>query len=194
MGGSGTFHITNSNIEGGWAGDGNIDENPLFIENSPLILQDGSPCIDKGDTSTASNDWEDPDNPGYALFPALGTLRNDMGAYGGNQYKSMPYMSMLISGINDENGSIPNKLVLNQNYPDPFNPSTTISYSIPKQSQVTLMVYDILGNEIKTLINEEKTAGTYKINLNASNLSSGIYFYKFETDNYVKCKKMILLK
>lgn len=95
LGGNGTFNVTNSNIEGGWAGDGNIDESPLFIDNTPLILQDGSPCVDLGDTSTANNDWEDPDNPGFPLPPALGTLRNDMGAYGGNQYKSMPYMHML---------------------------------------------------------------------------------------------------
>ena len=88
----------------------------------------------------------------------------------------------------------PTEYKLLQNYPNPFNPSTTISYSIPKQSQVTLKIYDILGNEIKMLVNEEKTAGTYKINFNASDLSSGIYFYKLETDNYVKCKKMILLK
>jgi hypothetical protein len=56
---SGNFNISNSNIEGGWAGDGNIDENPLFIENSPLILQDGSPCVDKGDSSADNNDWEE---------------------------------------------------------------------------------------------------------------------------------------
>ncbi len=95
--GPGNFNITNTNIEGGWEGDGNIDESPLFIENTPLILQDGSPCVDKGDLNTANNDWESPDNHGFPLPPALGTLRNDMGAYGGNQYKSMPYTSMQIT-------------------------------------------------------------------------------------------------
>jgi hypothetical protein len=128
--GSGIISITNSNIEGGWAGVGNIDENPLFIENSPLILQDGSPCVDKGDSSADNNDWEDPENLGFPLPPALGTLRNDMGAYGGNQYKSMPYTSMQITGIEDENGTTPNKYTLNQNYPNPFNPTTRIKYSI----------------------------------------------------------------
>jgi len=192
IGGSGTFHITNSNIEGGWAGDGNIDENPLFIENSPLILQDGSPCIDKGDTSIASNDWEDPDNPGFALFPALGTIRNDMGAYGGNQYKSMPYMSMQISGINDENGSIPNKLILNQNYPNPFNPTTNIQFTVPKTTELKLNVYTILGEKVLTTAEGKYEPGSYKVEINASGLSSGIY--RIESDAFTSTKKMVYLK
>jgi hypothetical protein len=192
--GPGTFNITNTNIEGGWAGEGNIDENPLFTENTPLILQDGSPCVDKGDPSTASNDWEDTDNPGFPLPPALGTLRNDMGAYGGNQYKSMPYMSMLISGIEDENGTIPNKFTLNQNYPNPFNPTTTISYFISKPATTSLKVYDILGKEVKTLVNEYQTIGSYKIELDASSLSSGVYFYKLQSGSFSNTRKMILLR
>lgn len=95
---------------------------------------------------------------------------------------------------NDLLNQVPKEYELFQNYPNPFNPSTTISYSLPKQSQVTLKVYDILGNEIETLDNEEKAAGTHKINFNASNLSSGLYFYKLEAENYVEGKKMILLK
>ena len=95
--GSGIISITNSNIEGGWTGDGNIDENPLFVDHSPFILQDGSPCVDQGSPNTDYNDWEDPDNPGVPLPPALGTLRNDIGAYGYNQYKLMPYMPMVDS-------------------------------------------------------------------------------------------------
>ncbi len=102
-------------------------------------------------------------------------------------------ISQVVTGV-DDIMQAPLSYNLSQNYPNPFNPSTTISYSIPAKSQVTLRVYDILGSEIKMLVNEEKTAGTYKINFNASNLSSGIYFYKLQTDNYVKCKKMILLK
>jgi hypothetical protein len=93
--GSGNITITNTNIEGGWAGNGNIDENPLFVNQSPLILQDVSPCVDQGSPNNNENDWEDPNNHGIPLFPALGTLRNDMGAYGGNQYKSMPFITMV---------------------------------------------------------------------------------------------------
>jgi hypothetical protein len=91
---------------------------------------------------------------------------------------------------------------LGQNYPNPFNPSTTIKYSIPTviasgttQSQlVTLKVYDVLGNEVVTLVNEEKLAGTYEVEFSAQNLPSGIYFYKLQSGNFVEMKKMVLLK
>jgi hypothetical protein len=186
--------ITNTNIEGGWTGAGNIDEDPLFIENTPLILQEGSPCVDKGDTSAANYDWEDPDKPGFALSPALGTLRNDMGAYGGNQYKSMPFTSLEITGIKDENETIPDKLILRQNYPNPFNPATTISYSISEPATISLKVYDILGKEVITLLNEYQTSGNYKIEFDASSLSSGVYFYKMEAGAFSEIRKLSLIK
>lgn len=110
-------------------------------------------------------------------------------------YATSPLDTSNYSGI--ENGlliKIPKECKLFQNYPNPFNPTTTISYSIPKQSHVNLKVYDILGNKIKTLIDEGRMSGTYKINFNASNLSSGIYFYRLQVDNYMESKKMILLK
>ena len=81
-----------------------------------------------------------------------------------------------------------------QNYPNPFNPSTTIKFQIPNSSFVNLKVYDVLGNEVATLVNEEKPAGTYQLSFDASNLSSGIYFYKLQAGNIVETKKMILLK
>lgn len=101
----------------------------------------------------------------------------------------------------DASVSLPNKYALAQNYPNPFNPSTMIEYSIPKTSFVILKVYDLLGNEIASLINEEKPAGTYKIQFNTDNLSgkkkalsAGIYFYQLHAGNFVRTKKMILLK
>jgi hypothetical protein len=81
-----------------------------------------------------------------------------------------------------------------QNYPNPFNPTTTIKYSIPELSFVTLKVYDVLGSEIITLVNEEKPIGTHTIEFGASNLPSGIYFYQLQTPNFTQTKKMILLK
>ncbi len=83
---------------------------------------------------------------------------------------------------------------LNQNYPNPFNPTTTISYSIPKSSFVTLKVYDLLGNEVATLVNEDKSAGYYQVKFNASNLASGVYFYRLIAGNRVEVKKLILTK
>jgi hypothetical protein len=104
----------------------------------------------------------------------------------------------------ENNGSetTPNNFLLFQNYPNPFNPSTKIKYSIPsvianevKQSQfVSFKVYDILGNEIETLVNEEKPAGTYEITWYAEQLPSGVYFYQLKAGDFIQTKKMLLLK
>ena len=84
--------------------------------------------------------------------------------------------------------------VLKQNYPNPFNPSTTIQYSIPKESFVTIKVYNVLGKEIVTLVNERKSAGTYSVNFNSSNISSGVYFYRLISGTHSATKKMVILK
>ncbi len=93
----------------------------------------------------------------------------------------------------------PNVFSLEQNYPNPYNPSTTIRYEIPEQSFVTIKVYDVLGNEIATLVNEEKPAGSYEVEFNiysdeGQNLVSGVYFYKLQVGNFIQTKKMVLLK
>ena len=92
----------------------------------------------------------------------------------------------------------PTNFMLLQNFPNPFNPTTTIQYSIPQRSNVTLKVYDILGNEVATLINEERNLGSYEVQFSAtggaSDLSSGIYFYKLQSGSFTSTKKMLLLK
>jgi len=93
-----------------------------------------------------------------------------------------------------ENSHFPEYFTLHQNYTNPFNPSTTISYSIPKLSFVKLVVYDLLGKEITTLVNEEKPKGIYEVELNAKDLSSGIYFYRIQAGKFTNTKKFILLK
>ena len=79
-------------------------------------------------------------------------------------------------------------------YPNPFNPSTTLNYQLPVDGMVSLKIYNELGQEIKTLIDEFKSKGNYNINFNASNLSSGIYFYKLQSGDFVSIKKMVLMK
>jgi len=83
---------------------------------------------------------------------------------------------------------------LEQNYPNPFNPSTTITFSIPENSFTTLIVYDILGREVASLLNEEKTPGTYELKFDASDLPSGTYIYRLTAGKYTSCRKLILLK
>jgi hypothetical protein len=107
-----------------------------------------------------------------------------------------------VAGMDDPNNPVLpvedilflNKFSLEQNYPNPFNPSTRIQYQVSSISQVILKVYDVLGNEVATLVNEEKPAGAYEITLNASQLSSGIYFYKLQAGSFVETKKMILMR
>jgi len=104
----------------------------------------------------------------------------------------------ILTNILEEKNLDIEEFMLEQNYPNPFNPSTTISYHVPETSFITLKVYDILGNEIATLVNEEKPAGSYEVEFQSAigswQLTSGMYFYQLKVGNYVETKKMLLLK
>ncbi len=97
------------------------------------------------------------------------------------------------AGLENLHG-IPNKYALEQNYPNPFNPTTVIKYSIPKASNVELKVYNVLGSQVATLVSQHQNAGNYKVTFNATNLSSGIYFYSLKANNTLITKKMMLVK
>jgi hypothetical protein len=94
----------------------------------------------------------------------------------------------------DDEITYPGEYLLSQNYPNPFNPTTKIKYQIPNSGFVTLKVYDLLGREVATLVNEEKPVGSYEIKFNGSHLSSGIYFYKLQAGDYTEVKKMTLMR
>lgn len=96
--------------------------------------------------------------------------------------------------VEQENGIVPTEFVLQQNFPNPFNPVTQIKFSVPAASNVKLIVTDILGREVATLVNDELAAGNYNVNFDASSFSSGVYFYTIITDNFKQSKKMILMK
>jgi hypothetical protein len=98
-----------------------------------------------------------------------------------------------VNELNSSNSPV-DKIELFPAYPNPFNPNTKIKYSLSKSSFVTLKVYDILGNEIETLVSEEKPSGIYEVEFNASNLSSGIYFYQLQASDFISTKKLVLLK
>ena len=89
---------------------------------------------------------------------------------------------------------IPTEYRLKQNYPNPFNPSTTIEYVLPKISDVKITILNIIGQEVKTIVDEKQGAGTHSINFNAKDLPSGIYFYRLQTDDFNQVKKMVLIK
>jgi len=98
-----------------------------------------------------------------------------------------------------ESNNIPTEFALYQNYPNPFNPTTTIKYSVPKivnnqSSIINLKVYDILGNEIATLVNEQKAPGNYEVQWNASGFASGVYFCRLQSEDFISVKKLLLMK
>ena len=120
----------------------------------------------------------------------IGTLNNIYLI--GNNYNTTVNVEEEINTI------LPTEFILNQNYPNPFNPSTIISFQLPASSNVTLKVYDILGNEIATLVDEYRSAGTYEVEFNTSSKnhcpSSGVYFYQFKAGNFIQTKKMAFIK
>ena len=296
--------ITYSLVENGWTGTGNIESFPEFADSS-FFLSSGSPCVDAGNPNLNFNDPEDPMNPGFAEFPSLGGLRNDIGAYGGparsllapfflskidlpdsldfgsievgdsatvsfniyNEGSNSTFIDSVYVSSNIENiisviqmfpielspfkkdsitvkwipesesqlndtiwifhnaGNLPNpyglkitgnatitsvpgeenitpdKFYLSQNYPNPFNPTTVIQYQVPKTGNVSLKIYDVLGNEVATIVNEKQSAGSYKVEFDASQLTSakgeyasGVYFYRLFSDSFQQTKKMILLR
>jgi len=100
----------------------------------------------------------------------------------------------LITGVEKEDNNIPTEFSLSQNFPNPFNPTTRISFSIPNEEFVSLKVFNSLGEEVKELVNETRSAGNYIIDFNASDLTSGAYFYKLRTNSFIEVKKMILIR
>ena len=103
-------------------------------------------------------------------------------------------MNLTMTGVEQTNSNVPKKFSLSQNYPNPFNPSTMISYELPRAGMVTLKVFNILGQEVKVLVNKFESAGKYNVQFNASELESGVYFYQFKEGNHLSTRKMILLK
>ncbi len=204
-----TITITYSDIQGGEAGiptsgtgtvywlEGNIDANPLFIGTGdhPYSLLEDSPCIDAGNPDPIYYDPEDPYNPGYALYPAMGTIINDMGAYGGpNAIGWVPVP------VNDDVIIQPTLNKLYQNYPNPFNPETTIKFTAEDAERAEIVIYNIKGQKVKTLVNKVLPAGEHSVVWNGKdekgkNVSSGIYFYKLIVDDKtIETKKCLLLK
>ena len=99
-----------------------------------------------------------------------------------------------VASVENINSGTPTQYDLAQNYPNPFNPSTTINFTIPNSELVSLKVYNILGSEVATLVNENLSAGSYRFNFDAANLASGIYLYELKAGNFKEIKKMNLLK
>jgi len=130
------------------------------------------------------------------LIVPLSEGTNTIAIYGFWNWMSIDYIAIPNAVILSagESSEIPTSYSLSQNFPNPFNPETSIRYSIPIQSHVTIKIYDVLGREVTTLINEEKSVGNYEVKFNSTQFASGVYFYRLQADDYTATKKMIVLK
>jgi len=189
----GESKVTFSNIEGGYEGKGNISANPKFIDNDKYYLNPSlSPCVDAGNMANIYNDRQDPQNPNYALYPSLGTIRNDMGAWGG------PLVYSYESNIKQDKIFSKNHHDLDdfnlKNYPNPFNPETTISYSLEKDGFVELYVYNSLGQKMETLVKQYQSKGAHRMPFKAVSLASGFYYVRIKSNNSQQVKKILYIK
>ncbi len=163
----------------------------IAVSDSDLFVIADGQIIHLSDSGT---DWGSVDD-GLMFQPRSLTISGQYlyaGTYKGGVWKRP--LSQVIAGVAPTGGSLPEKFELYQNYPNPFNPSTKISYQLPTASEVTLTIYDVLGRQVKTLVRERQTAGNYSVMFNATDLPSGVYFYRLEAGTYHDTKKLLLLK
>ena len=191
---SSQLEVYYSCIDYGYPEESIISNNPLFADEKYNLLDQISPCIDRGAPDTTYNDPEDQGNPGYAVSPALGSIRNDMGAYGGPNSAQLPYIVSPITSVQSVKDFQPLEFVLSQNYPNPFNSKTVISWQVGATGQVDLTVYNLLGQKVATLVSEMQPAGYHQLEWDAAHLPSGVYYYLIKAGEYQDVKKMILLK
>jgi hypothetical protein len=176
--GTGRQTITMTNYNFHWNGTGN-----LLIE----ICYDNSNYIQYS-----------PVNSSYAPGMTWGYYTDNSSGCtltGGSAQTNRPNICFMVPDkILPNNSNIPADYSLSQNYPNPFNPITRIDFDIPKNGFVSLKVYDILGREVQTLVNENKTAGSYSVDFNGADLTSGVYFYRLESEGFSNVKRMIVIK
>jgi hypothetical protein len=171
-----------------WANGTVVGGNVVELDVATQTYLPFSIELDAADT-TPDSVWiqmivvSDSDDPGYGAYALVDDL------------------SFGMTTDIEQNTEIPSDYALNQNYPNPFNPTTTISYSIPSvqtssnlQQNVNLTIYDLLGREVKNLVNESKQPGNYEVTFDASSITSGIYYYTLTSSNFTQTKKMLLIK
>ncbi|MBS1552857.1 MAG: T9SS type A sorting domain-containing protein [Bacteroidetes bacterium] len=130
----------------------------------------------------------------YAVIDPDNTITNEVHETNNRGWTPLSDYSLPVEIQSNGNTQIPDRVTLQQNYPNPFNPSTTISFSLPSKAETTLKIYNILGKEVRTLVSEKLSAGNYDVTFNASDLTSGVYFYRLQAGNMVETKKLMLVK
>ncbi len=146
-------------------------------------------------TTDGGNTWIDETPSDERLgFESVAMINDTVGYLVGDDGRFYTTKNGGITSVDKDYPNSVKQFSLSQNYPNPFNPTTVIRYELPKEAVVTIKLYDLLGCEVKILVNEEKPIGNYKVEFNGSNLASGIYFYTMQAGNFIETKKLILLK
>lgn len=182
---SGGATVTFCDVEGGYTGPGNLDLAPDFLDTLSFILNAASPCIDAGDAAAIYNDVEN--GAGNAKFPSLGTLRNDMGAYGGGGTALIPVINVItgIQIITGEKDAI-------HIFPNPCAGDFSVNYFLPSSSEVSVEVTDIHGRTLNKLLHEYQSTGSHNI-ISHANLENGIYMLHIRI-NGTSYSKMVLIQ
>lgn len=163
-----------------------------FFLISPGPNQESVALIPPGTTE----EWVSVDIPLSDFEPTVNLTEVFQLMFTGNGtiYLDNIYFSTMVSDVKEIQDAMPSDFMLEQNYPNPFNPATNIRFSLPEANQVTLKVYNTLGQEVATLVNEFMNAGTFEVSFDAQNLPTGTYFYSITAGNYKSVKKMLLIK
>ena len=171
----------------------NIGDTVKFVLESIHSAREVDEATWNANGTTSNGGFDLPDGGGIVILNQTGT----------HYYVCTHHVSIGMKGtitvnaitdVKTINGIIPDNFILMQNYPNPFNPTTTISFSLPYKSFVSLKVFDALGREVTTLVDEELSAGDHSRLWNGGNMSSGIYFYSLQAGSFTETKKLILLK
>lgn len=169
---------------------GNYIENIKFVnQNSGWVIS--SPYVFK--TTNGGNNWNKYALPTNNIINSIYFVNENTGWIAGENSTIIKSINGGV-GITKTDNIVPDGFKLHQNYPNPFNPTTTIKFDVQKAGDVKIKVYDLMGREVQTLVNERLQPGTYETTFDGSQLSSGVYYYKLISDNYTYTKKMVLLK
>ena len=174
-------------------------EQVLFRENILSVFANKEGLVIAGADSVyiSSNygqNWSGYTEPVMYKNRILDIKKDNSGKFFFGTQRQGLYEVDIVTGVEDYNYSIPEDFMLYQNYPNPFNPTTTIRYQTPKAGKINLKVYDVLGEEVATLVDEYKSAGNYSVEFNGKGLASGIYIYQLRAGQIIKSNKMILMK
>jgi len=187
----GAIDISYCDVEGGYAGSGNINSDPLF-DVMNYYLSENSPCIDKGDSTMVYNDPEDQLNPGYAKFPAMGVLRNDVGAYGGSGSNLLVTFPTVYTATDDHGGS-PGGNVMFNIYPNPAKDIINLAFYLDAASEVSIIMLNQLGDIERSFPDVKLTQGYQILQLNHGNSHPGIHFIILKTNKTTLMKKLVIL-